>query len=209
MWYPSRALKTQFIVARPLVLAFVYFPALVMLLLLPHREEEPLPDGETREAYWTIPGRGTGGGPGKSTVEPIARRVDDRRANANDLHDESLRRHAELDANRVRVRQPWRERTRDRDSRRPSPPRRSSGPPPSRYCAARRTAPLNRGSSDCVPLASAMYWTAPACAPASAATWSSASRLPSRDMSIVDRADSNQADRPGGQRCREAHHAGP
>jgi len=43
IWYPSSALKTQFIVARPLVMAFVYFPALVMLLLLPNREEERLP----------------------------------------------------------------------------------------------------------------------------------------------------------------------
>ncbi len=46
MWYPSSALKTQFIVARPLVLALVYAPALVMLLMLPRREDAASPAGE-------------------------------------------------------------------------------------------------------------------------------------------------------------------
>jgi hypothetical protein len=45
MWFPSRALMTQFAVARPLVLLFIYVPALVMLLTLPQREE---PEPATR-----------------------------------------------------------------------------------------------------------------------------------------------------------------
>ena len=43
MWFPSRALPTQFAVARPLVLLLIYAPALVMLLLLPAREDQPAP----------------------------------------------------------------------------------------------------------------------------------------------------------------------
>jgi hypothetical protein len=42
IWYPSSQLMTQFSAARPLVLALIYAPALVMLLMLPRREEEGL-----------------------------------------------------------------------------------------------------------------------------------------------------------------------
>lgn len=40
-WYPSRALASSVAAAKPWILALVYAPALVMLLLLPAREENP------------------------------------------------------------------------------------------------------------------------------------------------------------------------
>lgn len=41
LWYPSRALETSVAAATPWILAFIYLPAVVMLLLLPSREEAP------------------------------------------------------------------------------------------------------------------------------------------------------------------------
>ena len=45
-WYPSRALETSVVAARPWILGLIYAPALVMLLLLPGREDEG--EGKTR-----------------------------------------------------------------------------------------------------------------------------------------------------------------
>ena len=42
-WYPSRGLLSSVAVARPWILALIYAPALLMLLLLPAREERPSP----------------------------------------------------------------------------------------------------------------------------------------------------------------------
>lgn len=42
-WYPSRALETSVAAATPWILAFIYLPAVVLLLLLPNRED-PAPD---------------------------------------------------------------------------------------------------------------------------------------------------------------------
>ena len=49
-WYPSSALATSAAVARPWILALVYAPALVMLLLLPSRDAHDAASGRERAA---------------------------------------------------------------------------------------------------------------------------------------------------------------
>jgi hypothetical protein len=45
-WYPSRGLSSSVAVAKPWILALIYLPALIMLWLLPAREEPPTSDSK-------------------------------------------------------------------------------------------------------------------------------------------------------------------